>query len=248
MAVAAPVSTSTSPGAVPSVSDPHASSRRIQEALLPRAAPRVEGYQIAAGTAREETGRGGSVWDWFRLGDGRTALLTLDVRQEGLPAAHHLGVARAVLRGLATTGPTVPDLLARANEVLASSAVEAVQQFVEVGLLVVGADEIEWASAGRVPAGVIRRDGMFTELGAHGPPLGMMGGFRYAAQRVAMGQGDTAFVLSHGSHGLFLGAADLVAQLHGKPAGEIVTTLHRAIRKAMEDDRAESSVLYAMRH
>ncbi|MEJ2202721.1 MAG: SpoIIE family protein phosphatase [Gemmatimonadota bacterium] len=223
-------------------------SRIMQDAILPREAPRVEGYHVAAGTAREEAGRGGSVWDWFPFRDGRTALLTLDVRQDGLPAAHHLGLARVVLRAAAGTHSSVPDLLAMANETLVSSSVGAVHQFVEVGLLVVGPEEVEWASAGRVPGGVIRRDGMFAELGAHGPPLGMMGGFRYTVQHVRMGAGDTAFVLSHGSHGLFLGAADLVAQLHGKPAGEIVSTLHRGIRRAMGEDGAESSVLYAMRH
>jgi serine phosphatase RsbU (regulator of sigma subunit) len=219
----------------------------MRDAMLPREAPRIEGYHVAAGTAREEEGRGGSVWDWFPVGDGRTALLTLDVRQDGLPAAHHLGLARAALRASAATGASIPDVLAMANEALTSSSVGVVDQFVEVGLLVVGREEVEWASAGRVPGGIIRRNGMFAELGAHGPPLGMMGGFRYTVQHVPLGGGDAAFVLSHGSHGLFLGAADLVAQLHGKPAGEIVSTLHRGIRRAVGEDRTESSVLYAMR-
>jgi len=230
------------------VSDVNTVSRLLRDAILPRSAPRIEGYHVAAGTAREEAGRGGSVWDWFPLRDGRTALLTLDVRQEGLPAAHHLGLARVVLRAAAAMLPSIPDVLALANETLASSVTEEADQFVEAGLLVAGPEGVEWASAGRVPGGIIRRDGMFAELGAHGPPLGMMGGFRYTVQHVPMGAGDTAFVLSHGSHGLFLGAADLVAQLHGKPAGEIVSTLHRGIRKAMGEDGAESSVLYVMRH
>ncbi len=230
------------------MSDVNEVSRIIQGVLLPHAAPRIEGYQVAAGTTREESGRGASVWDWFGLEDGRTALLTLDVRQDGLPPAHHLGVARAVFRALASAHSSVPELLAHTNEVMAASRGGTAAQFVEVGLLVVGAEEVEWASAGQVPGGIIRRNGMFEEFGAHGPPLGMMGGFKYTTQHIAMGAGDTAFVLSHGSHGLFLGAADLVAQLHGRPAGEIVSTLHRAIRKALGDEATESSVLYAMHH
>jgi serine phosphatase RsbU (regulator of sigma subunit) len=95
---------------------------------------------------------------------------------------------------------------------------------------------------------VIRRDGTFEEFGAHGPPLGMLGGFQYTVQEFAVGAGDTVLVLSHASQGLFLGAADLVAQLHGKPAGEVVATLHRAIRKAQGEDRTETSVLYVRRH
>jgi CRP-like cAMP-binding protein len=223
-------------------------SRVMQAGLLPAQAPRVEGFDVAAGTTTEETGRGGSVWDWMTLADGRTALLTLDVRQDGFPAAHHLGVARAVLRGLATDHTTPTVLLAKANEALSSAAVEGLDQFVEAGVLVMGSASLEWASAGRVPGGIIRRDGSFDEFGAHGPPLGMMGGFKYNMQSFSMGAGDTAFVLSHANPGLFLGAADLLAQLHGKPAGEIVSTLHRAIRRAQGENRAETSVLYVRRH
>ncbi|GMV03868.1 MAG: hypothetical protein AMXMBFR53_01500 [Gemmatimonadota bacterium] len=228
--------------------DAHEISRVMQAGLLPSTAPRVADFDVAAGTTTEESGRGGSVWDWMTLGDGRTALLTLDVRQDGFPAAHHLGVARAVLRGLAGDNATLPQLLAKSNEALSAAAIEGLDQFVEVGILVMGPASVEWASAGRVPGGIIRRDGTFQEFGAHGPPLGMMGGFKYNVQSFAMGSGDTAFVLSHASPGLFMGAADLMAQLHGKPAGEVVSTLHKAIRKAQGDDRMETSVLYARRH
>jgi serine phosphatase RsbU (regulator of sigma subunit) len=157
-------------------------------------------------------------------------------------------VARAVLRGLAADHATLPQILAKANEALSSAAVDGLDQFVEVGLLVAGPGGVEWASAGRVPGGVIRRDGTFEEFGAHGPPLGMLGGFKYNVQEFSLSSGDTALVLSHASQGLFLGAADLVAQLHGKPAGEVVSTLHRAIRKAQGDERTETSVLYVRRH
>jgi len=222
-------------------------SRVMQAGMLPSTAPRVEGFDVAAGTTTEESGRGGSVWDWLALADGRIALLTLDVRQDGFPAAHHLGTARAVLRGLAADHATLPQLLAKSNEALSAAAIEGLDQFVEVGILVIGPKGVEWASAGRVPGGLIRRDGTFEEFGAHGPPLGMMGGFKYNVQSIAMGSGDTAFVLSHASPGLFMGAADLMAQLHGKPAGEVVSTLHKAIRKAQGEQRTETSVLYARR-
>ncbi len=223
-------------------------SRIMQAGLLPRTAPQLEGYEIAAGTTTEDSGLGGSVWDWIDMGDGRVALVTLDVSEEGFPAAYHVGLARAVLRSLASQGLRVDGILARANDALSDAAVEGLDQFVEVGFMVADPQGIAWASAGRVPGGIIRREGTFEEFGAHGPPLGMMGGFKYNVQRFPMSVGDTAFVLSHVSPGLFLGAADLMAQLHGKPAGEVVGTLHRAIRKAQGDKRTETSVLYARKH
>jgi len=230
------------------VTDEFAVSRVMQASLLPRGAPKVTGYDIAAGTTTEKGGRGSSIWDWIELGDGRTALLSVSVPRDGLPPAHHLGTSRAVVRAVAARTSSVADLLRGSNEALASAGVDGLDQFIQMGVLVVSADGLEWGSAGKAPGGVIRRDGSFEQLGAQGPPLGMMGGFQYKVQSCVMNAGDTAFVLSHGSQGLFLGAADLLAQLHGKPAGEIVASLHKAIRKAQRDERSETSVLYVRRH
>lgn len=225
-------------------------SRAMQEALLPSTAPRVQGYDLAAGTTTEPSGFGGSVWDWVELDGGRVALLTFDVRQDGFPPAYHVGATRAVVRSFGPGIASVKELLARTNDALARSALEGIDQFPELGVMIVQpGGGIEWGSAGRVPGGIIRRDGSFEELGAHGPPFGMMEGFRYNSQRFTLNAGDTVFVLSHAAPGLFLGAADLMAQLHGKPAGEVVTTLHRAIRRAQGGAaRRETSVLYARRH
>lgn len=223
-------------------------SMRLRQALMPRNAPRVEGYDIGAGTMIEEQGRAATVWDWLALADGRTALVTLDVRADGLPPTVLLAVARGVLRAAAAEYGGLDRVLHRTNAAMAASAIEDVMQQVECGVLMAAGDGIEWASAGRVPCGVIRRSGAFEELGSHGPPLGMMEGFRYGSERLAIGAGDTALVLSHGSAGLFRGAADLVAQIHGKPAGDVVSTLHRGIRKAQWEAPEEISVLFLRRH
>ena len=223
-------------------------SRVIQAGLLPHVAPKVDGHDVAAGTTTEEDGRGASVWDWIELADGRTALLSVDVTQDGFPPAHHLGTSRSVVRAVAAATSSVADLLRGSNEALASAGVDGVDQYVQMGVLVLDAEGLEWGSAGKVRGGIIRRDGSFEQFVAQGPPLGMMGGFQYNVQSFSMDAGDTAFVLSHGSQGLFLGAADLLAQLHGKPAGEIVTSLHKAIRKAQGDDLSETSVLYVRKN
>ena len=231
------------PGAVP-----EQVSRIVQRGLLPRNAPRVEGYDIAAGTTTEEDGDGDTVWDWLPLKDGRTALVAYDVQGEGLPPSHYLMASRTLMRALAAEHSELKEILPRANAALSHAAVAGVDQFVECGIVIPGEGGIEWSSAGRVPAGVIRRNGTFEELGSHGPPRGMMEGFRYATQRVSMGPGDVFVVLSQASMGMFRGAADLVAQVQGKTAGEVVATLHKAIRKAYGDDPQETSVIFVRKH
>ena len=179
--------------------DAFAVSRVIQAGMLPRVAPKVDGHDIAAGTTTEVDGRGASVWDWIQLADGRHALLSIDVPQDGFPPAHHLGTSRAVVRAVASGTSSVADLLRGSNEALAAGGVDGMDQFVQMGVLVVDPDGLEWGCAGKVPGGIIRRDGSFEQLGAKGPPLGMMGDVQYNSQRFPMGAGDTALVLSHGS-------------------------------------------------
>ena len=229
--------------------DVDAVSRAAQRAMLPRRAPSVPGYDIAAGTTTEETGRGDTVWDWMQVADGRTALLAYDVQGEGLPPSHQLGAVRVLLRALAAEESDPKEILRKANAALSHAAVEGAEQFVECGIAVLGEDgTVEWASAGRVPAGQIRRNGTFEEFGSHGPTLGMMEGFRYSSSRIQMGPGDVFVVLSQASVGLFRGAADLVAQVQGKPAGEVVSTLHRAVRKAHGENPEETSVIFLRKH
>lgn len=222
-------------------------SRVIQRGLIPREAPRVSGYDIAAGTILEEDGRGGTIWDFTRLRDGRPALLALNVQGEGLPPAHYLAITRSLLRELGKDQEGLKGLLARVNSGLASGVVEGIAQYVEAGLLLPGEDHVEWAGAGRCPGGVIRRTGIFEEFTTHGPPLGMMEGFRYGTQRLELGVGDAVIVLSEASPGIFRGAADLVAHLQGKPVGEIVSTVQKALRKAQPDDPLETSILFIRR-
>jgi serine phosphatase RsbU (regulator of sigma subunit) len=222
----------------------------MQRAMVPTTAPRIEGFEVAGGTTLEDEGRGNTTWDHVALPDGRTAVVVLDVRSDGLPAAHVAGLARAAIRTAAQSESDPPRLLRAVNQALAGMNLDGADQFVECGVLVAGDGAVEWASAGRVPAGVLGRDGTLHQLGSHGPPLGMMEGFGYGAERIETGPGDAVLLLSSASMGLFRGAADLVAQVHGKPAGEVVKTVHRAIRKAQEGDDSteEISAVYLRRY
>ena len=226
-----------------------AASRLMQRTMVPATAPRIDGFEVAGGTMLEEEGRGNTIWDHFRMPDGRTAVVVLDVRSGGLPAAFPAGLARAAIRTAAESADAPAHLLRSANHALAAMHVDGLDQFVECGVLVLGDGAVEWASAGRMPAGVLVRDGTLHQLASHGPPLGMMEGFAYGSERVQTGTGDAVLVLSSGSVGLFRGAADLVAQVHGKPAGEVVKTVHRAIRKAQENAGSveEMSTVYLRR-
>ena len=228
---------------------PEADSRgTLQQALLPRSAPRVDGYDLAGGTAVEPSSPGATVWSHFALEDGRTAMAALSVQSHGSPPALTLAVSRAFLTESARGADSPDKILASVNDMLARSAPEGSDQMAACGVLVPDPDGVRWACAGTLHGGVIRRDGTFDELQSHGPPLGMLQGFQYGVSSLDLGPGDEVVVMTGASPGLFRGAADLVASLHGKPAGEVVSTVHRAIRKAQPDEPAETTVLFLRKH
>ena len=223
-------------------------SRILQKGLLPEEAPRVPGFDIAAGTRQEPDGVGRTIWDYFHLGDDRIGLVSLNVQGEGLPAGHYLAVARSLFRELAKDHDDLQGLLARVNSGLAVAVVEGMDQYVEAGILLPSEGGVEWAGAGRCPGAIIRRSGVFEEFSTHGPPLGMLEGFLYGTQRMELGAGDAVIVFSEAPQGIFRGAADLVASLQGKPVGEVVSTVHKALKKAQEGEGVETSVLFIRKH
>jgi len=223
-------------------------SRLIQRGLLSSEVPRIPGFDIAAGTSLVDDGPGRTLWDCFQLKGGETGLVNLNVQGDGLPAAHYLAVARSLLRELGRDHADLQGFLERVNSGLATAVVEGMDQYVEAGILLPSEGGVEWAGAGRCPGAVIRRNGVFEEFSTHGPPLGMMKGFLYGTERLELGAGDAVIVLSEVSQGIFRGAADLVASLQGKPAGEVVSTLHKALAKAQPETSVEASVLFVRKH
>lgn len=218
-------------------------SRLVQRGLLPRNVPKVEGYDLAAGTSLPPTSEGRTIWDWFPMHGDRTALAVLQVRGEGLPPVHQCSQARALLRELARDHESPAELMGRVNHALTEIAIEGVDQVVECGLAVIDDGELAWTSAGPILAGIVTREGDLRELSSHGPALGMMGGFGYSAEGLELGSGDSFLAISRGRAGLLKGAADLVAERRGKPAGGIVGTLHQAIQNARGEEAADVSVL-----
>ena len=163
---------------------------------------------------------------------------------EELLPGHYLAVARGLLRELAKDHDDLKAYLARVNAGLAASVVQGTDQFVKAGILLPANGGVEWVGAGGCQGAVIRRNGVFEEFTSHGPPLGMMEGFQFATERMELGAGDAVIVLSDVTPGVFRGAADLVATLQGKPAGEVVSTLHKALAKAQPDVSVEASALF----
>ncbi len=92
-------------------------ARRIQQNLLPSAAPLLPGFQLEAASAPAGA-VGGDWYDYIPLADGRVAIVLADVSGKGMPAALLMSAARGIVRSLAPLASGPGEILARVNQML----------------------------------------------------------------------------------------------------------------------------------
>ena len=210
--------------------------------------PRVDGFDVAGGSAPNWSGIEVSAWEALRFSDDRVGLVALALQGDRLPPPHQVAVTRALCMKFSLTGEPPETLLARVNDSLYGNQDPSGGQFVEAGMLVPQGDAVLWSNAGGLQCAILRTDGTFNEFSDHGPPLGTAAGFQSESERIRIGSGDMVLVLSGGSRGLFRGAVAAVSNLRSTAAGEVVERVQRAIRGAQESDTDKATVLFLRRH
>jgi PAS domain S-box-containing protein len=173
-------------------------ARVIQQTLLPKSVPELEGYQIAAyyQPAREV---GGDFYDFFELGDGHLGLVVGDASGKGMPAALVMASTRSVLRTVAQRGGVAPEeMLAEANEILCPDNPPNMFVTCFYGILEPESGRLIYANAGHDLPYVRHGDGDAVELRARGVPLGLMPGMSYEQKETILQAGETALLYSDG--------------------------------------------------
>jgi len=173
--------------------------RRIQQSLLPRFLPDIEGWTFAAGyePAREV---GGDLFDVFQLRGRRdlVCLLIADVTGKGVPAALLMADVRALLHAAADNADGPADALGRVNGILVRE--RATPLFVTAALLVVdvGSGRVRFASAGHEPPFVARFRGGIDRLDVAGPILGAFGDATFDEGSAELRLGDALLLYTDG--------------------------------------------------
>ena len=92
-------------------------ARIIQETLLPKQLPKLDGWQVAAHW-QPARAVGGDFYDFFYFPDGKLGLSAGDVTDKGVPAALVMATTRSVLRAASERFSSPGKILAQANEML----------------------------------------------------------------------------------------------------------------------------------
>jgi hypothetical protein len=179
-----------------------AAAQRLQQEQLPRIAPLVEGWDVAAATFHAGQ-LGGTFYDWFALADGSLSLLAGDVEQSGVEGALTASTLRGAARAFGPKRKAADRLLETANSILWTTSAGNARAGLFHAIVENHASSLEFAAAGPIRVLALGAD-RFMALGGPSASLGREEVVRLAAKRHAVGAGECVLV-----YGMtFLGEAD----------------------------------------
>ena len=172
-------------------------ARLIQQTLLPKDLPAIDGWQLAA-YYQPARAVGGDFYDFLPFVDGRLGIVIGDVTDKGVPAALVMATTRSILRTAAQEGEAAPGaVLARANDLLFPDIPPKMFVTCLYGILNPRTGALVYANAGHdLPHQ--RQEGGAVELRATGMPLGLMPGMSYEERETLLAPGDSVLFYSDG--------------------------------------------------
>jgi sigma-B regulation protein RsbU (phosphoserine phosphatase) len=210
--------------------------RVVQQALLPKEAPRVAGWDVWIST-RPANEVGGDLVDFVTHEDGRVGLVLADVSGKGLPAALLMARLQATLLAFVLELPSLAALASRLHEAFRRRGLE--NRFATLVYLEIepGSSRIRLVNAGHMPPLVVG-SGRVEPLPRGGPALGIPMAATYEEQAVELGTDETLVVYSDGvteamnEGAAFFGDERLAGSLRetaGRPVAEVASRLLGAL-------------------
>lgn len=223
-------------------------AQRIQEYLLPRAAPDLPGFDIAGAWYPAEFAAGDH-FDYLPMPGDAIGIVVSDVCGHGFSAALLMSVVHAYMHCLAENHDCVEEILTRANGTLLKEIEE--NRFVTLffARLDPRSRSLTYASAGHPTGYVLSASGEVRHrLEATGPPLGILADAQFPGNGpVTLDPGDVVLLLTDGviearapeqtdEYGVQRALDVVVANRH-QAAAEIVAALYQAVQQYSQQDR-----------
>lgn len=170
---------------------------KIQTGLLPKEAPRIEGYDIV-GKSIPAAVVGGDYYDFIEIGDDRWGICLGDVSGKGMPAALLMAHLQATLRSQILQGFTVGECLARSNSLIIKSTDPDRFATLFYGVLDTADHTFQYSNAGHNPPLLVRSGREPVLLRAGGTVLGSFETCSYNEAGVTLHPGDVILIYSDG--------------------------------------------------
>ena len=224
----------------------------VQRKLYPRAAPHVNGYDLA-GAVFSADATCGDYFDFVPISDDVICIAIGDVSGHGMGPALVMTQVRAYLRAFTQTMAAPAKIVERINRVLVEDLYEGYFVTLLVAFLDVRTGRISYVNAGHVAGQVLGVDGRVrATLDRTGLPLGLVGDRGYFARDLELAEGDTLLLMTDGliecrnPKGEFLwdeGASEIAAAHVDEPASDLVESVYERVRahadwQPLDDDLA----------
>jgi serine phosphatase RsbU (regulator of sigma subunit) len=171
--------------------------REIQQALLPKRIPSVDGYSIA-GAWQPARRVSGDYYDVFALSSSKLALCIADVAGKGLPAALLMSNLQAAVKSVAADTVEPKKLCETVNRVICGNVVEG--RFITFFFCMLDAPSrrLVYTNAGHNPPLLVRGDGDLIRLEAGGPVLGVVPNTAFEQGELDLSAGDRLLLFTDG--------------------------------------------------
>ncbi len=212
-------------------------AREIQKQLLPRSAPTLPGFDIAA-AAYPSKETSGDFFDFIPMLDGYQGIIVADASGKGVGGSMLSTLTHAYLRGLTLTDTDVGRLLARTNGRLAEEVGEDHYVTLFFARLDPRNRSLVWSGAGH-RAFIMNAAGAVRELESSAPPLGLEPTAEFPTDGpLCLVDGDIVLLLTDGidealnADDQFFGlkrAFDVIRANRDRTAREIIDALYHAV-------------------
>ena len=233
-------------------------SQEIQVALMPKALPEIDGFDLAFAW-KPARSVGGDYFDVLKFSEQHTALCIADVAGKGMPAALLMSNVQAVLKSFASDVAAPGELCARVNSVMCDNIVS--HRFITCfyALLDTQHRKLSYTNAGHCPPMLIR-DGACQRMKEGGPVLGIFPDHRYVQGEIDLRRGDCLVLFTDGVTEARNAAAsefgedrlqELLSQLltgdHKLRAADLRDRIMRAVNEFSEGEVYDDATLLVVR-
>ena len=171
-------------------------AREIQESLLPKKIPQLQGFEVASAW-QPARAVGGDYFDVLKLGENRLAICIADVSGKGVPAALLMANVQASLRASVRDLDSPARVCSIINGMLCESI--AADKFVTFfcGVLDAASRTFRYCNAGH-PYPILVSSGTLRTLDQGGAVLGVFPAWTYQDFCVNLGSGDRLVLFTDG--------------------------------------------------
>lgn len=173
-------------------------ARRIQQNILPRETPAIEGLDVW-GTNLPAREVGGDFFDYIPIDQNHWGITIADVSGKGMPAALFMGLSRTILRASTSGNLDITAALRHANELICRDSTSGMFVTLFYGVFDTATKELSYINAGHYPALLFHGDMTETShLEARGIPLGITDMIELEENSLSLRSGDILVLYTDG--------------------------------------------------